>query len=168
MNVAGIAIAVFVAVLGIVVTVVRKLGDDLAKAKSSVTTEFLNAYQEFGHVIMAVMAGTADFEKLQTCIARLKNLHCASALDLPRLVKIRRFLSCAIYLAVVDIVVAVTSLVIGLYLSDKLHATWRFFLVVGFPVLLLILQAALLCATLGYEKYLKETAQRYGNLEYQA
>jgi len=168
MNAAGIIIGAFVAVLGIVVAVVRKLDDDLTKAKSSVVTEFLNAYQEFGHVILAVMASKDDFEKLQTCISRLKNLHCASTLDLARLRKIRQFLSGAIYFAVVGIVLVAASLVTGFYFSDKLHATWRFLLIVGFPILLLILQAVLLCTTLNYEKYLKGTAQRYTNLEYLA
>ena len=162
---AGIAITVVTFILGIAITIFRKVDEDLIEAKSSIEKEFLQAYTEFGHT---VMADATNFERLQMCVTRLRNLHCASVVDLPTIVKITRFTGAALYVAILVFLMQVTSLVVGYCLRSGSYRTAQFILLLVLPFALLLLQSIVLCVVIGCERYLKRAKHRYRNMEYQS
>ena len=164
MEIIGYILTFVTLAVGVIIAIIRTVHADLISARAVIERQYIVAYKEFAQ---AALRHITYEEGTQPYVARLKNLHCQSICDLPRLKRIEYFLNVTLVIVFCVVVGAIGSLIAGKLFLDEQHLIGRGVLLVGVPCLLMLSEFILLCAIVRIERYVKKVIVTYNNLEYQ-
>jgi hypothetical protein len=163
MEVVGYIIGGINLVVGIIITILRSIDDQWLNAESAMLEEYSLAYTEFGNIVSSEVT---ESEKLSRCVARLKRLHHASQGDFVKLNLMGWLLRVTLPLIIISIIVALISLLVGLFAVTPDHYSLKFSLIIIIPFIALVLELVVLLLIIRFERYLKRATLRYKNLDY--
>lgn len=163
MDVLAYIIGAISMILGIVVGIVRKIGDTLREAQDAIKEEYRLAYLEFGSV-----ARSEDrvLENLEPPVKRLQSLHYVSHRDLLRLRIAERLVATARFFPVPAVVLPIVSIGLGMLALDGSAYRLRLLCLIVLPGVVMLIGVAFLCWLVCCENSLKHVAHKYTRREY--